>query len=392
MKILILHNTYQQRGGEDSVVEAESSLLRNAGHVVDVELVSNEMISGLPSKVKTFIRAPFDSDRKQWMVDLLQRTGAEVVHIHNFFPLLTPAVHEAASEQGVAVVQTMHNFRSICASALLLRNGQVCEKCVFGNRYWGVVHRCYRGSLAGSLSIVRMQQRASRTQMWEKHVHRIIALTEFGRNKLIEGGLPGNRMVVKPNFVEYEDLPHNKSERHGALFVGRLSTEKGADILIEAWKSLPDIPLRIVGDGPERARLEAIAPANVTFCGLLSRENVRQEMRCASALIMPSIWYEGFPMTIVEAYSSSLPVITSKLGSMAEIITHGENGLHFNPGDSVDLANTVWSAFSKIEALEKMGKSARKTYEALYTPKKNLELLEGIYASAIRESNIANKV
>lgn len=385
MKILILHNTYQQRGGEDSVVEAESSLLRDAGHFVDVELVSNDSISGLSAKIRTFIRTPYDHDRKQWMADLLQRTQAEVVHIHNFFPLLTPAVHEAASERGVAVVQTMHNFRTVCASALLMRDEQVCEKCMAGNRNWALLHRCYRGSFAGSLALVRMQNRAFKTNTWEKHTDKIIALTQFGKDKFIEGGLPEKRLVVKPNFIADENFSPN-DVRSGALFVGRLSLEKGADKLVEAWKSLPDIPLRIVGDGPERSQLESIAPAHVTFCGLLSREDVRKEMAHASALIMPSIWYEGFPMTIVEAFSTGLPVIASRLGSMAEIITHSENGLHFTAGDPHDLADTVRTAFLNPISLTKMGHGARQSYETYYTPEKNLQMLEGIYASAIREA------
>ena len=388
MNILILHNAYQHRGGEDSVVELEGQLLREAGHAVHIELVSNEAIFGFPSKVKTILRTPYNRHRKQWMSKLLRRTKAEVVHIHNFFPLLTPAVHEAASEQGIAVVQTMHNFRTICASALLLRNGEVCEKCVSGNRFWGVAHRCYRNSFVGSLAVVQMQRRAFQTSVWEKHVHRIIALTSFARKKLIEGGLPENRLVVKPNFVEESRGPGRKINRRGVLFVGRLSEEKGVDQLIDAWKSLQNIPLKIIGDGPRRNQLETNAPSNVSFMGLLSREEVLDEMAKASALIMPSIWYEGFPMTIVEAFSAGLPVIASRLGSMAEIITHGENGLHFNHSDSSDLAEVVRAAFAQNGYLGELGRRAFDTYRANYTPKRNLEILEGIYLSAIEENRV----
>ena len=201
MRLLIVHNSYQRAGGEDVAVAMEADMLRAAGHSVHLELVSNDSIVGFPSKVRTLLRTPYDPDRRAWMNDLIDRSGAELVHVHNFFPLLTPAVHETAARRGLAVVQTLHNFRLICAGAMLLRDGAVCEKCLTGTRLSGVVHRCYRGSLPGSIAVTAMQARAEREGTWQHSVHRFIALTEFARSKFIAGGLPADRIAVKPNAI-----------------------------------------------------------------------------------------------------------------------------------------------------------------------------------------------
>ena len=380
-RILVLHNAYQFRGGEDAVVESEAKLLVQAGHSVHVEIASNETIFGLSAKASAFLNTPYDPARKRWMAKLLRQTGAELVHIHNFFPLLTPAVHEAAAECGVAVVQTLHNYRLLCAGGFFLRDGHICEKCLGGNTTWGAVHRCYRGSLPGSVAVVRMQRRAHREETWHRNVHRFIALTEFARQKFIAGGLPAARLVVKPNFVTEQS--HPETVRSGALFVGRLSPEKGVNVLLDAWRRLPEVALTVVGEGPERTRLEAIAPPNVTFAGALPPEAVRSHMLAAQCLVLPSIWYEGFPMTIVEAFAAGLPVIASRLGSMEEIIDEGLNGLTFTAGNPAELASIVGAAFANSGTLSGMGLAARQTYDTLYTPQVNLVQLEAIYADAI---------
>ena len=381
--ILLLHNTYKQPGGEDTVLAAEAALLREAGYEVHVETVSNDAIAGIASKARTFWAAPHDHARKAWIGRLVDRTGADIVHIHNFFPLLTPAVHQAASERGAAAVQTLHNYRLLCAGAQFLRNGQVCEKCLHGSRMWGVLHRCYRGSLPGSASLVAMQSRASGRKTWQRHVHRFIALTEFARAKFIAGGLPADRIVVKPNFTLPPQAGAPRTpEREGALFVGRLSVEKGVRTLVQAWQALPDIPLTIAGDGPERAALAAAAPANVRFLGQVSRANVDALMRRAACLVMPSIWFEGFPMTLVEAFGNGLPVIGSRLGALEEVIEYGRTGLLVTPGDADELAAQVRGVFETRDALRQMGAAAQQRHLDFYSPQANLQQLLQIYAEA----------
>ncbi|SOH95456.1 Glycosyltransferase involved in cell wall bisynthesis [Monaibacterium marinum] len=385
MKILILHNAYQQRGGEDAVVAAEETLLRAAGHDVDVEVVSNTDIHGLSAKVRTFLRTAYDPQREAWMRDLLARTGAEVVHIHNFFPRLTPAVHTAAAQAGVGVVQTLHNYRLLCAGAQFLREGRVCEDCLTGSILNGIRHRCYRGSLPGSLAVVNMQHQARQRETFDKHVHRFIALTDFARDKFIEGGLPAERIVVKPNFIHAPEQPEGQG-RAGALFVGRLSAEKGVQVLVDAWRALPDIPLTILGDGPEADALRASSPSNVHFAGSVTPAEVRAHMLKARALMMPSLWYEGFPMTIAEAFGAGLPVIASRLGSMAEIVTPGRTGALFEPGNVQDLTDTVRATFADPDTLTQLGRAARDQFQHDFSPAANLGQLEKIYDEAKKQA------
>lgn len=386
MRVLILHNAYQRAGGEDTVFAAEGEMLRDAGHEVVVEKITNDAIQGAAAKARAFLLTPYDPARKQWAADLVKRSGAQVVHIHNFFPLMTPAVHEGAWEAGAAVVQTLHNYRLLCAGAQFLREGSICEKCVTGSRIWGVVHRCYRGSVPGSLALMRMQNRAEQHGTWNKHVDRFIALTQFARDKFIEGGLPGEKIVVKPNSIRNASVPETRT-RNGGLFVGRLSTEKGVDVLMKAWAKIPDMSLTVLGDGPERQKLEAMAPPNVTFKGGVSGEIVRQHMLESEVLLMPSIWYEGFPMTAVEAYAAGLPVIASRIGSLTEIIEPSTGAL-FEPGNADDLATKI-QELRASGGFGNLGQGARRAFEQRYNPTANLRQLEGIYADAMKARHVA---
>ena len=388
-RILVLHNLYQQAGGEDVQMRAEVELLRQAGHTVRLELVDNDSISGLRAKLETFLTAPYNPVRYDYIVELIREFRPDVVHIHNFFPLFTPAVHEGARAAGVAVVQTLQNYRLFCAGAFFLREGRVCEKCLHGDRYWGVVHRCYRNSLPGSVAVVRMQNRAFSHHTWEG-VDRFIALTEFARAKCVEAGLSADRIAVKPNTLpldwqapgEISDTPNR------ALYVGRLSREKRVDVLLDAWRQLPDIPLTVVGSGPEEAALKASAPAGVRFMGALQPQGVRAHMQEAACLIMPSRWYEGLPLTAIEAFSLGLPVICSRIGSLAEIVEHEGNGWHFETNNATELAVRVRNCFSHPDLLVKAGHEARASFHRHYSGARNLEMLTGIYQQAIASAKL----
>lgn len=381
MNILVLHNRYRQAGGEDAVVAAEAAILSAAGHLVHVETVSNSEIRSPSQYAGTFFRAPFDPARAEWFDELADRTGAELLHVHNFFPLLTPAVHMAASRRGMAVVQTLHNYRLLCANAQFVRGGRVCEVCVRGSRRHAIVHRCYRGSMVATVATVRMQAAASRRLF--PYVNRFIALSEFARNKFAEGGLPPDRLVVKGNFAQpgYQAAP-----RRGALFVGRLSPEKGLATLLSAWRSVPEVPLTIAGSGPMGERLRSEAPENVNLLGAMAPEAVSNLMARSAVLIVPSIWYEGFPMVVAEAFAHGLPVIASDIGALPELISDGKNGLLFPTGDENALGTTVRRIFGTPGLLETLGRGARLDYETRHNPAMNLKILEGIYRDALAET------
>lgn len=383
-RILVLHNLYQQAGGEDVQMRAEVELLRQAGHTVRLEIVNNDTISGLGAKLATFLAAPYNPARYDFIVDLIREFRPDVVHIHNFFPLFTPAVHEGARTAGVAVVQTLQNYRLFCAGAFFLREGRICEKCLHGSRYWGVVHRCYRNSLPGSVAVVRMQNRAFSHHTWDG-VDQFIALTEFARAKCVEAGLSAERIAVKPNTLPLDwqaPVPFT-GERAGALYVGRLSREKGVDVLLEAWRQLPDIPLTIVGGGPEEAALRSSAPPGVRFTGALQPNDVRRHMQEAACLIMPSRWYEGLPLTAIEAFSLGLPIICSRIGSLAEIVEHEGSGWHFETNNAAELSARVRNCFSHPDLLVRAGQEARTAFQRNYSGERNLEMLTGIYQKAI---------
>ena len=387
MKVVLLHNRYQHLGGEEIVLQQEYELLSLNTHHVTCAILKNDLLKGVFLKIEAALHTACSPTGFKFAKDAIAIAKPDIVHVHNFFPLLTPSVYDACIEAGVPVVQTLHNYRTICANALFLRKGRVCEKCRTGSPWQAVLHRCYRKSLAGSWALANMIAYHRKRQTWQKKANRFISLTEFSRGKFISVGFPPEKIVVKPNFVEdplrSKNLVHH-SHNGKALFVGRLSPEKGVDILIKAWRKI-HYSLEIAGTGPLFSELKKNAPDNITFLGQLSKEEVIHKMMESSFLIMPSICYEGFPLVIVEAFACGLPVVASRLGSMEEIIQDGITGMHFKAGNADDLAEKVNAMFASPERLIQMGINARNEYEAKYTPEKNYELLMGIYNTVIEE-------
>jgi glycosyltransferase involved in cell wall biosynthesis len=326
---------------------------------------------------------------------LFRREKPQVVHFHNTFPLVSPAAYYAARAEGVSVVQTLHNYRLLCPNALFFRGGSVCEDCLGRFVPWpGVVHRCYRGSFAASSAVVSMLTVHRALGTWSHMVDVYIALTEFAKRKFIEAGLPAEKIVVKPNFV-YPDPGVGEGKGGYALFVGRLSTEKGLDTLLAAWERVGEkLPLRIVGDGPLTGKVSEAARRlkGVEWLGRRPREEVLALMKDASFLIFPSVCYEGFPMTIAEAYAVGLPVLASNLGGMSSLVDSGRTGFHFRPGDPEDLVAKVEWALSHPEELAAMRKESRAEYEAKYTAERNYQVLIDIYEKALKIAEKRKKI
>ena len=385
MRVLIVHNYYQQAGGEDSVVANECAMLESYGHETRLWSVSNDVIAGAWSKIATAVRTPYSRPARDEAARLIGEFRPTVAHIHNFFPILSPSIYDACRAAGVAIVQTLHNYRLICAGALLTRDGHPCEDCIGGSPYQAVVHGCYRGSRIGSLAVARMVDIHRRRGTWTHKVDRFIALTPFAKSKFVAAGFPADRIAVKPNFAE--DRPAATGARGaGALFVGRLSPEKGVDTLLQAWNSLGEVPLRIVGDGPLREMVEkAIAPGAILL-GWKKPVEVGTEMAQAAFLVLPSNWPENFPMTIVEAYCQGLPIIASRIGALSDIIEDGATGLLFSAGDANDLVTKVRWAHRHPEVMRRMGINARRVYEEKYVPSVNNLQLVKIYEAAIEHS------
>jgi glycosyltransferase involved in cell wall biosynthesis len=385
IKILFVHNRYKQYGGEDSVLESERTLLERYDHPTDLFLYDNREIERLPHKVRTVLEVNYSKKTKLQLFQKIINSTPDIVHVHNFFPLLTPSVYDACHESGLPVVQTLHNYRTICPGAMLMAHGKICELCIKGSPYHAVFHRCYRNSFFGSFVVARMVAYHRRNNTWNNKVNKFIALTEFSKRKFVAAGFSTDKISVKPNFYDQKDKPTSSDiKRNGALFVGRLSSEKGISTLLHAWKML-DIPLLIAGDGPMMKDVRHDPSSQVSILGRVSQGQVSTIMSNAAFLVMPSEWYEGFPMVLVEAFAHGLPVVASRLGSMAEIVVDGETGIHCEPGNPRALAEKARWMFEHPEECRRMGENARKAYEDKYTPEKNYQLLINIYRETIEE-------
>jgi glycosyltransferase involved in cell wall biosynthesis len=388
LRILVVHNAYQHHGGEDAVLESEISLLRAYGHVLETYTRHNDVIAGIPPLLMA--RQTLWSNQTTCDInELIQRFRPDVIHAHNTFPLVTPSLYWAAERAGVPVVQTLHNFRLMCLNALFLRHGQVCEDCMGTLPWKGIVNACYRGSYSASVALAGMLALHRGLGTYRNKVRRYIALNTFCRDKFIEGGLPASRIAVKPNFVDWpveSGIHHEHHRGKHFLFVGRLSPEKGVAVLADALALLSSSTLRVAGDGPDATIFDG--KPGVVLLGGLSSGAVQREMSEAAVLIVPSIWYENFPRTIVESYASGLPVIASRIGALSEIVRDGETGLLFTPGDTRDLADKMAWAQSHPEEMQRMGREARLTYERLYTPEINYKILMDIYSDAIAEAKV----
>jgi glycosyltransferase involved in cell wall biosynthesis len=385
MKILLVHNRYQIAGGEDTVVHAEKSMLEDHGHEVTLLESNNAEISGVVSKIRTGVGTVYSRTGKRRVASELARIRPDVMHVHNFFPLFSPSIYFAAGEADVAVVQTLHNYRLVCPNALLFRDGHECEDCLGKTLAWpGVVHACYRGSRLASAAVAAMQATHRVLGTWANKVDMYIALTEFSRQKLVSGGLPAEKMSVKPNFV-HPTPGMGKGDGGYALFVGRLSEEKGVSTLLAAWKQLAaEIPLKIVGDGPlaEIVKSATKESRGIEWLGRVSRDQVAALMQRAVLLIFPSVWYEGFPMSIVEAFAVGLPVVASDLGAMSSLVRHQQTGLHFRAGNVDELVAQVRWARSHPEKVREMRETARNEFETKYSAERNHEILINIYQTA----------
>jgi glycosyltransferase involved in cell wall biosynthesis len=394
MRVLSVHNRYQIRGGEDESREAEERLLREHGHTVDVHEESNERVKELGA-VRTAVRTIWSKETYDVVRAKLRRDRYDVVHVQNFFPLISPAVHYAAKAEGVPVVQSLRNYRLICPGAIFFRDGKVCEDCM-GKRVPlpAIRHKCYRGSLGGSATVTAMVVAHRLMNTWDRAVDQFICLTEFARGKFIEGGFDAARIVVKPNFV----LPDPGIGSGGggyAVMVGRLTEEKGVPTVLRAWETLGSrIPLKIVGDGPLAETVTNAAKTNpaIEYLGRRHAKEAYDIIGGAELLILPSEWYETFGRVAVEAFAKGTPVVASNLGAMAEHVKPGHTGSLFKPGDSSDLISKVMALLDDPTGLSRMRANARAEFDAKYTAAANYVMIKSIYDGVIRRAHAPSAV
>ncbi|MFN2588114.1 MAG: glycosyltransferase [Actinomycetota bacterium] len=385
IRVLLVHNRYRRRAGEDRSFEAERDLLGAdervalTQHVVDSREIDDYgplQKAAVPFRMTWSRRSAAAIDR------ILADSPAEIVHFHNTFPLISPAAYAACRRRGAVVVQTVRNFRQFCANGLFFRDGHVCEDCVGRVPQWpGVVHRCYHSSAAQSASVVAMQTVHSVRGTWRDGVDVYVVPTEFLGHKLASLRLDRDRIVVKPDVVA-TTAARGVGPRYHAAFVGRLTYEKGIFTLLSAWRRLTEIPLVIVGAGEEgprvRAEIERGGLADrVTLLGETSHGAALDVIRSARFVVVPSLSYETFGRIAVEAYACGTPVLASRIGALAETVVEGETGLLVAPGDERELeaaARRLWD-----DDTAALTRRARAHYDAVYDPPIVHEQLVALY-------------
>jgi exopolysaccharide biosynthesis WecB/TagA/CpsF family protein len=395
MKVLVIHNEYQIRGGEDSVVAAEIALLQAAGHRVVTHFRSNSEIAP-KSLIQTAALAAntiWSRESIRGLQEVIRRVRPEIAHFHNTFPLISPSAYSACRDAGIPVVQTLHNYRLVCPAANLFREGRSCEDCIRKWGAWpGIIHGCYRGSRATTGVVAAMLAIHRELGTWHDRVDCFISPSAFARQKFVEGGLPSGKILVKPHFI-HPDPGHRSAQGEFAICVGRLSEEKGLQRLLQAWKLAGvTLPLRIVGEGPlvERLQFERdrLGLASVHFDGHLDRRQVFEMLKRANFLVLPSECYETFSMTIAEAAACGVPAIATHHGAIAEIVDDRRTGLLFKPTDAEDLASKIVWALQHPDSLAEMGRAARAKFDDEYTAERNLPQLLSIYERAGARSGV----
>jgi len=388
MRVLLVHNFYQLPGGEDRIVREEFDMLARAGIVVDLFSVHNDEIKGVYGSLGAGLQVIYHRRARQELAEALKKFAPDVVHIHNFFPRLSPSILDACQAAGVPTVMTLHNFRILSPGALLHPSERVPGRDLRRACWWTVPRRVYRNSAAATLAVAAMIEFHKWAGTWNRKVSRFVALTQWGKERFVEGGLPADRIVVKPNCVARPPV-FGAGNRRGGLFVGRLDEAKGIRTLLSAWRQCP-YPLKIIGDGPLNTLVKQHAGGELSYLGPQPREVVQREMRTAKFLVLPSSAPEMFPVAVIEAFSNRLPVICSDLPALEHVVEVGVTGLKFAAEDAEGLArHTAW-AVAHSTALDDMGRRAGQVYEARYTPEVNVARLTEIYTAAM-EAAPANR-
>lgn len=389
--VLMAHNYYQVPGGEDTVFHNEVKMLEKNGHNVTKYTRHNDEIKGgVLSKLKLGIDTIFSFKTYKEVKKLIDENDIDVVHVHNTLPLISPSIYYAARTKKVPVVQTIHNFRLLCPGATFTRDGEICEDCLSKGLNQSLKNRCYRNSLSQT-GIMYLMMKFHRIIGTYDNIN-YITLTQFNKNKILNLVKDESKVYVKPNFIEKKDKVDRVLDDY-FVYIGRLDEIKGINFLVESWKNIDtNINLYIIGGGPEEENLKLFIKEhkleNIRLLGFMNREKAFDIIKKSRSIIVPSKWYEGFPMTIAESFSLGVPVIGTKLGNIEAIIDEDENGLLFKKDNEQSLKKTIESIFYDKDLNIELGNNAYSTFNKYYTDEKNYKELQNIYENLVGDKNV----
>ena len=392
MRILYVHNRYFWRGGEDVCVDNELSALSELGHEIYFYEKSNRELveSGKLSVVGRLIRSSFNKKVFSEISDICRKFKPDVAKVQNTWFAASPSVYSAIDAQSVPIIQDLQNFRQLCLNAQLIRNGKECNLCVGKLPWRGVVFSCYRSSRLQSMIMYRMINQAVKLGSWRAKVKLSVAYSEFVRSKYIEAGYPAEKVIVQPPIVkDYSEIQNEKAESCDCLYIGRISGEKGIEVLLKSWRKVHgDFSLGMIGDGPmmEQVRQVAVELNNIKLFGHLDHQTAMKILSGSKLLVVPSLTYETFGLVAVEAMSLSVPIILSNTGALRELVVEGSNGCLVPPGDSDALACRITDILSDSSVRSRMAANARKVYEKKFSEKTGMVRLNNLYEKIVAET------
>jgi glycosyltransferase involved in cell wall biosynthesis len=384
MRVCVVHNLYRHPGGEETVVENICSLLAGHGHVVvPFFRHSDDIPRMLLGRVRAFFSGIYSFSSKKAMRALLATSRPDIVNVHNLFPLISPSVLTACHETGVPIVMTLHNYRLSCPHGMHVIDGHVCERCLGGREYWCVLRNC-EGSVPKSLGYAVRSMTARTFRFYADNVTIYVVFTQFHRNRLVSEGIPSARVMVIPNMALSEQTAPSHPLGDYVACAGRVSPEKGIATLMRAARKCLDIPFKIAGSYERRSRLVADVPENVVFLGHLTGTELKEFYKSARMLVMPSVWFETFGMSLVEAMAWRKPAIVSRIGALTEIVDEGVTGLAAEPGNAEELAETIRYLWDRPDLCRQMGQAGREKALREYSPRQHYERLMAVYEAAVR--------
>ena len=394
LKIVIVHNRYALPGrgsGEEVAIDAISKLLKDKGHRVVPYIRSSLEVSKMKlGRLMAFFTGIYNVRAKREMETLLDRETPDLVCLQNLFPLISPSVLAACRKANVPVVMRCPNYRLMCPGGLFMTNGTLCERCAGGKEYWCVLKNCEQ-DIFKSLGYALRGFVANYFSMFKNNVDVFMVLTEFAKEKLIQNGFPSKQVQVISGLANPNGIRPSVSGNQGRYvgFVGRVSPEKGIDVLIEAANSLPSVPFKVAGNFDRSLDLVRQAPSNIEFTGQLYPDDLIEFIAQARMILAPSKWYEGLPMAVIEAMLSGKPVICSNIGGLPEIVDDGITGLLFNYDDAKDLTEKIQTLWNDQKLCQTMGMAAREQAEKAYSPDAFYQRFMNAYESALRNKHVS---